>query len=203
MHDNEKHLDGLLDSALAGYSQAEPRPGLEGRIIARLSVASASQETERTSWLRWWPAIGFAVAAIVAVAIFIAMPKSKPGNPTPEQTVVKQVAPTPSTPAVQQPTQVARLTRAPHVNAVRRSVLPQPSSATQGLAKPLLAVTSEKQEAILGSPLSDQERLLLAYLRRTPAQEIVTQAKPDEVPDVFQQPNRVQITRPSDSNLAR
>ena len=37
----EKHLDEWLDDALAGYSKADPRPGLEQRITTTLRAQSS------------------------------------------------------------------------------------------------------------------------------------------------------------------
>jgi hypothetical protein len=60
---NKKHdeLDRMLDAALAKYATAEPRPGLEDRVLANL-------RTERTrvpvhAWWRW------SVSAMLAVAV--------------------------------------------------------------------------------------------------------------------------------------
>lgn len=43
-------LDKILDSALASYSQEEPRPGLDRRILNRIR---AEGETRRFPWLPW------------------------------------------------------------------------------------------------------------------------------------------------------
>src|SRR5438270_10501553 len=82
---NERKFDEFLDSALADYSNVEPRTGLEGRILARLS--SSATEAESRTWLRWWPAVTAFAAAVIVLAILLAWPK--PVN----KIEVKQVGP--------------------------------------------------------------------------------------------------------------
>ena len=49
--DREKHLDAILDAALALYHRdAEPRTGLEDRILANLRTQPLAQ---RPRWLAW------------------------------------------------------------------------------------------------------------------------------------------------------
>ena len=62
MNDENDNLDSLIDHALASYTPAEPRPGLEQRILA--SVVAASQPR---TWA-WRPAwVLAAAAALIAV----------------------------------------------------------------------------------------------------------------------------------------
>jgi len=58
--------DSLIDRALASYTPAEPRPGLEQRILA--SVSSANRPR---TW-GWRPA--WALAAAVALVAIVAIP---------------------------------------------------------------------------------------------------------------------------------
>jgi type VI protein secretion system component VasF len=62
----EQEIDRWLDDALSQYSKAEPRAGLEGRVLARL--AEGRQESSRK--LPWWRVLAFTAAAIVAIAFF-------------------------------------------------------------------------------------------------------------------------------------
>ena len=57
-------LDNLLDGALKQYSNVEPRPGLEGRVLTNLAVARS-----RSQFRRW--AVSFALAGGVSVILVI------------------------------------------------------------------------------------------------------------------------------------
>jgi hypothetical protein len=60
-------FDQLLDSALRRYGNVEPRPGLEGRVLARLA-AEASRSHGRAWWV--WGLAG-AAAMIVVIGMWI------------------------------------------------------------------------------------------------------------------------------------
>jgi hypothetical protein len=64
----EQKLDAWLDDALAHYNDAEPRAGLEQRILA--TVRAEERTPRRRWWVRWSPALA-AVAAIVIVVIAV------------------------------------------------------------------------------------------------------------------------------------
>jgi hypothetical protein len=72
--ENDRKLDTMLDSLLAAYSAAEPRPGLELRLRAGLNAHAARR---RSAWT-----LGIAVAAaVVLVASITRLPSSKPAAP--------------------------------------------------------------------------------------------------------------------------
>jgi hypothetical protein len=56
-----------LDAALARYAAAEPREGLEQRVLANLRAQGA--RTAQFEWRRWG-AVGFAVAGFAGLAIW-------------------------------------------------------------------------------------------------------------------------------------
>jgi hypothetical protein len=61
----EHDLEQWLDSALSQYGKAEPRPGLESRVLASLQA-----ERNRTTFRRrWWWAMGAVAAAVAIVAV--------------------------------------------------------------------------------------------------------------------------------------
>lgn len=63
-------VDRFLEEALAAYSCAEPRPGIEGRILARAAAVR---------W-RWrWMAAGLSVSAFAAVCAAVLLIAPKPG----------------------------------------------------------------------------------------------------------------------------
>ena len=77
---NDRKLEEMLDSMLSTYSSAEPRPGLETRILANLKEQSA-QRTSR--WSPGWIWIGSiaAVAAVVLLMTYFWRPQPLPVNP--------------------------------------------------------------------------------------------------------------------------
>jgi hypothetical protein len=162
----DKMLDDLLDRSLAQYSNVEPRAGLENRILAGL--ASRDERSWRWNW-KWVSA--FAAACLV-IALFIVSREQRP----------KQVIAT-----------------RPHGHTEPRSLasirpptaIPKPKSATIRSHKqsmPIAKPASAEQATVVAkqpvfpapSPLSEQEKLLFAYLRTTPQQELVQNSKQDE-----------------------
>jgi hypothetical protein len=61
----EHDVEQWLDSALGQYGKAEPRTGLESRVLATLQV----ERNRITSRRRWWWAMGAAAAAVAIVAV--------------------------------------------------------------------------------------------------------------------------------------
>jgi hypothetical protein len=68
-NERDRKLEQWLDEALSEYSAAEPRLGLEQRVLAR---ARAEEQTRagRRSWWRWMPAFA-AIAAVLIVAVAV------------------------------------------------------------------------------------------------------------------------------------
>ncbi len=60
----EREIDQWLESALSQYGKAEPRSGLESRVLANLRA----ERNRIASARRWWWALGTAVALAVVVA---------------------------------------------------------------------------------------------------------------------------------------
>src|SRR6185437_5251177 len=65
--DKRMQIDDMLDSLLANYSSAEPRPGLETRILANL------RDAEKKKVPKGWWSFKWIWAGVVAAAIAIAM----------------------------------------------------------------------------------------------------------------------------------
>lgn len=63
--DQERDVDQWLESALGHYGKAEPRPGLENRVLANLQGERNRMATQR----RWWWAMATAVAAAAILAV--------------------------------------------------------------------------------------------------------------------------------------
>jgi hypothetical protein len=162
MADQEKHqhLDEMLDSLLANYSSAEPRPGFETKILATVR----SQRQKRKLTLGWIFAGGLATgSAVIAIALSQRMTLPEPPAIITAKTSV--------------PTIVRRATEA--VRSTRRT---KPSAPQV----PAPVVAEVKQEVFPSpTPLTEQEKLLLQYLRKTPREEVVAQSHPDKPVEVF------------------
>ncbi len=85
-------LDRLLDDGLAGYASAEPRPGLEQRVLARVR---AEGHARPFGWFVWAAAVA---ATIVLVAVQIVDFHAKPepvSAPSPVRYATPLMAATP------------------------------------------------------------------------------------------------------------
>lgn len=171
MNDREK-LDRLLDSALRGYSAAEPRPGLEQRVIA--SLRSAPEES-RFGWLSW-AAVAAACLAVVAAVLIAYRPSPQPGiaNKVPQASV----AAPPVAPVVSAETQQPR-----------RTVRPRPRTVAARSPRAIPV-----QRPILSGPLSQEERALMAFVRVAPETAIAV-AKQQSEPDRPATVSQVQVPR--------
>ncbi len=171
MADQEKdqHLDAMLDSLLADYSSAEPRPGFETRILATVR----SQRQKRKLTLGWIFAGGLATASAV-IAITLSQ-RTLPELPA----IITTATPVPA---------IVR----PEVEVVHSTTRIKPRAAQA----PTPEVAEVKQEVFPSpTPLTEQEKLLLQYLRATPRAEVVAQSHPDKPVEVLD-PNDDQTYSP-------
>jgi len=191
--DKDKQLDEMLDSLLSTYSSAEPRPGLETRILA--NVRDAADEAGPTWWNFKWLWAGAAVAAIIVAALLIG---GHGRVAVREKSVVVQ---TPQ-PAPRQPVVQPSLPH-PAANMLVHRPKPQLPSQPQNAS---LALSDRPQIFPTPTPLSEQERLLLRYFAGTPREEVIAQSHPDEppvfgqdqpdaIPDLSHIPQRLSNTR--------
>jgi hypothetical protein len=167
-HEQNGHLDKLLDSALSAYSAVEPGPGLETRILANLREAE-SREASRP-WNFKWMWAGAAVAAILVLALWMGRN---------HRTVqVKNVAHTQPSPA---PTrQAQQSTGAVSPQATKHRTQSHIPSRRQNAE---LAVDRRPPIFPTPVPLSEQERLMFAYLANTPKQEVIAQLQTNDEND--------------------
>jgi hypothetical protein len=167
---DERKLDDLLDSALASYSSVEPRPGLEGRILARIHDAAEQPQ------VRWWNTRWFwAGSAIAALVVVIAMLAMRQGTIAPPEKMIVQTPPTRSRPQPQPAVQnVGQEKIAKHMTAPQRHLAVLKNASLPLQQRPQIFPTP--------TPLSEQERMLLSYYVRTPREELIAQSHPEEPP---------------------
>lgn len=162
---NDRKLDELLDNMLATYFAAEPRPGLETRILANLKEQSVEQASRRRFGWMWIGGIA-AAAAVILLMTYFWRPQPQPAVPQ-----IATHAPQKTNPAPKLPKKAPALSATSHSKRIR------PAVSTARVAYEVVAVRQEVFPS--RSPLSEQEKLLLRYLARTPRQELIAQSRPD------------------------
>jgi len=173
--EKDKRVDEMLDSLLANYSSAEPRPGLETRILANLQGA-AGNESPAGWWNFKWIWAGMVAAAIVMAAVLI---NGRHRIEPPTHVIVK------TSPAIPQPEIQAHapIARQETARVHRHKPLTVPTAQRNAT----LALTKRPAVFPTPTPLSEQEKLLLSYLAGTPREEVIAESHPDEPPVVGDQ----------------
>lgn len=150
--DHDRIAEHWLDTALKQYGEAEPRAGLEGRILANLRAANEQPAARRN----WWPVVA-AVAAIVlgGATIFVIR-----GRFAAKQEIARvHTAPAVEIPASQNaghpPTRMAAAVRQRARRFVQSS---QPSRVVEAATGPRLEQFPSPR------PLSEQEKVLANYV---------------------------------------
>jgi hypothetical protein len=154
--DKDRSLDAVLDRALAACGDAEPRVGLENRILASLRDEDHRVARARRRFLVVGSA---AAAAVLATTLWIVVSGTSPPN---RRTTAARVSPAV---AVTTP-QDRKSERSIRTNQIRRHERSHPKSSTEGDGLPKL------REFPSPRPLSGQEKLLLAYISAAPDSEI-------------------------------
>lgn len=179
--------DQLLDAALVRYAAAEPRAGLEDRILANLRA-----EGGRLPGRQWWQwSLAAAVAAVLVVAVALAWRPGKPAHPvaashssaeTPRMKTAAQAALNADGKQVRQLEHAAL-----HGKTGRRSqtevvAVAVPKSDQSGLDQSQVGEAKLDQPKLdqfpSQQPLSEQEKFLQSYVERYPEQAaLVTRAR--------------------------
>jgi hypothetical protein len=139
--DEQNELDHLIDSALRGYSAADPSPGMDQRVLNRIRTVARPW-----SW-RWALAIPVLASLVFAVIVI-----RNVRSPAAEPLTLSQIrtAP-PQAPAVQ---------AAPPPRVVR----PKPLRTTHDPAM------TKHQQFPAPTPITPEEQALLAFATRHPAE---------------------------------
>ncbi len=185
--DSGRNLDNLLDSLLAQYSDAQPRPGLETRITAQLREQAARKKSWKWSWI--WS--GVAAAALATLVFIVRLERSvelpQPVTFKADWSLLHHAGAT-----VDEPSRAGNTVLPANQNAQEKSPRPR----HQELEVPEVAQDTRPDVFPTPTPLSDQEKLLLRYLARTARHEIVAQSHPDE-PVETTEPFLLQIQSPT------
>jgi hypothetical protein len=181
--DKDRNLDNLLDSLLARYSDAQPSPGLETRVMAQLREQAGRKKSWK--WSLSWMWAGAAAAALITVVFIVRVERPIESIEPPIFHADWSLLHHPDPSVVQPPRAGISVT-----TAQGNGHVPQPRH--QELAA---AVDTRPDVFPTPAPLSDQEKLLLRYLARTARHEIVAQSHPDE-PVETAEPFLLQIQPP-------
>lgn len=150
----ERIVDSMLDRAL-GPQPVEPRAGFEERLLANLA-----SQPQRHPWWQWMWVPALAAATLLAVVIGMKVLHREPAVPQ----VVQKTVETPKQQkvAVAPPVAPAAAPSSPRRNGLARGNTAQ----TMVIAR----TTPLPKQDVFPSPvpLTEQERLLLALMRRTP-----------------------------------
>lgn len=138
---NGQGLNELFDAALAGYGSEDPRPGLEGRILARLKNAEGSGRPRLQVW-------GLAVSTAVLVLLAVILAPRR--RPAPAASGSTMAAPQPG---------ISALAVAPKAHELNASAA-RPPSVTVQVRRP--------EQFPTPAPLSEQEKMLLLYVKEQP-----------------------------------
>jgi hypothetical protein len=162
--ERERMAEQWLDAVFKRYGEAEPRPGLEGRVLANLRAAADGRRGRRV----WWPAVAAGAALLVAAgAIFWGR---HPDNARKDVTAnrgpaVIQVHPS-------KPNIVAGRVTVPTAHERRKPAHRKAPSQLREAAEPKLDQFPSPR------PLSKQEEMLARYVRERPQEaRLVAQAQ--------------------------
>lgn len=147
----ERFDEEWLDAVLKQYGLAEPRPGLENRVLANLR---AEHEPASPGW-QWWPAVA-ALAAIVmmTVGVFVArLSRHKTQAPVAREIVVPVEVKGPEPGQMRQQATTGGI----------RARVPRLHRHVE------VEFVSEKREQFPSpEPLSEQEQMLARYIEQFP-----------------------------------
>jgi hypothetical protein len=146
-------LDRVLDAALAKYAAAQPRTGLEDRILANMR-AEREPAHDRVCW--YWIAAAFATLVLVIVGLAWTGIRRAPAIAH---------RPLPLAPGVE--------LRTPHIASTRP---PTPNSTVKPIShrsKPVALANPKLAQFPSPQPLSDQEKILAGYVDAYPEHAIL------------------------------
>lgn len=149
----ERFDEEWLDAALKQYGQADPRPGLENRVLANLR---AKHEVASSGW-QWWSAVA-AVTAIVMITVgmfVVRLNRHTTQVPVAREIVVpvevKEAEPSQAKPQA--------------ATAGIRARKPRPRQHVE-----VEFVSAKREQFPSPEPLSDQEQMLARYVEQFPQQ---------------------------------
>lgn len=163
----EAEVEKWIDEGLAQYAKAEPRAGLEGRVLAQIMEARREAQERSSGRLRWWGALAFGTAAALLLALALL---GRFNQRTIPQTPVAKVAVPPQA-SKSVASAAGQGTGLPGVMSFKsglskltpgKSERGKRGGAAQSNATPKL------EQFPSAAPLSEQERMLALYVSQFP-----------------------------------
>lgn len=148
-------LDRILEAGLGSYSDAEPRIGLERRVLAHVR-----SNGRRRVWWFGWAAVAAAAAVMMAVALRSPHEPPKPAPLVAQIPAAELKVSAPSAP----PVVARRIARPRPAPLPKENVFPEPS------------------------PLTREERALVAWANKAPALFEKPSMAPLEIPEIKIEP---------------
>ena len=162
MEDKDRFVDELLDSALAHHRDAEPRAGLEGRILAHVRATASERSAQRKAWRLW-----AAAAAIATVMVFVAIYASnRAPRSVPQTSLASNTVPAPS------PTETLKASSGPTPATRPATKVAEPKRVARSEPKPSRRVEAHHwpSQFPTPAPLTPEEKALVRYVQETPPQ---------------------------------
>ncbi len=162
----EHEVDEWLESALRQYGKAEPRAGLENRVLASLQF----ERTRTSAPNRWWWVAGTAtVLAAIAIAVFVWQDgrEARPANTAAVTTTHRAETRGPIAPR-----------SVPQIAHAAGNDFAKQVTARGPIHSVAVAAMSKLEQFPSPRPLSEQEKLLMSYVARDPEKAaLVAQAR--------------------------
>jgi len=164
--ERERDVDQWLDAGLSRYGKAEPRTGLESRVLANLQ----SERNRIASRRPWWWAAGAVAAAVAIVAVVWVGESSRKRHPG-------SVAETSTTTHHEEARRAVQPGPAPHA-AHPANESAQRSPANRPIRDLVVASTPKLEQFPSPQPLSEQEQILMSYVAKYPEKAaLIAQAR--------------------------
>jgi hypothetical protein len=157
--DEERWTDRWLDAALDRYSKVEAPAGLEERILRRIREQPRPQRHPIAWWLSC-AAAGLAAVVLGAAWLRDAGPQS---GPRPAQTARVSPLPTPR----------AAATPAPEGRGPGRLEIQRTGRRQPPVVAAVRSVVPRRERFPTPTPLSEQEELLMRYVREFPREAVL------------------------------
>src|SRR5690242_21007671 len=160
MEDKGRFVDQLLDSALAHRRAAEPRPGLEGRILERVRATAGEEIAGAKAWKLW-----IAAAATVVVVVFVAIRvANRLHSPAFETSHSANVVP----PASPRDTLAANSGTAPRAGNATTMVEPKRTARRDSTRSRRVKAHHWPSQFPTQAPLTAEQKALVRYVQKTP-----------------------------------
>lgn len=184
MEDKNRFVDELLDSALLQHRAAQPRPGLEGRILERVRATAGEEIAAAKTWKLW-----IAAAATVAVVMMFAAIRvaNRSHSPTSQTSQASTAVPAPASTGVL----TANSGTAPKLDNATAVVEPKQIAHRESNPSHRVEAHRWPSQFPTPAPLTPEQKALVQYVRDTPPQVLeasllphLSESQPTEIKPV-------------------